>query len=111
MRGLIAEQGPVKLRSAAFAEQSARLAGVITTLRQLTVAALVARAAKDRRASVVLPQVDGATGDVRRATCARMTCGGQRARGAGVDHGRGAQAPRPPSAPVGRCGGERHVPA
>lgn len=72
MRGLIAEQGPVKLRSVAFAEQSVRLAGVIATLRQLSVAPLVARAAEDLRASVVLPEVDGATGDVRAAQASTM---------------------------------------
>lgn len=87
MRGLIAEQGPVKLRSVAFAEQSVRLAGVIATLRQLTVAPLVARAAKDLRASVVLPEVDGATGDVRAAQVSTMAevlkALDQRARGLG----------------------------
>lgn len=72
MRALIAEQGPVKLRSVAFAEQSVRLAGVIAPLRQLSVAPLVARAAQDLRASVVLPVVDGATGDVRAAQASTM---------------------------------------
>ncbi|MFT7025974.1 MAG: hypothetical protein ACI9ZH_000070 [Paracoccaceae bacterium] len=72
MRGLIAAQGPVKLRSVGFAEQSVRLAGVVATLRQLSVAPLVARAAQDLRASVVMPVADGATGDVRAAQASTM---------------------------------------
>lgn len=67
MRGIIAEPGPVQQRSVIFAEQSVRLAGVIAELRQLSVAPLVARAAEDLGASVVLPSLDGATADVRSA--------------------------------------------
>lgn len=61
MRALTVEQGPVEARSVEFAEQAVRLAGVITTLRQLSVAPLVARAASDLAASVVLPELDGRT--------------------------------------------------
>ncbi len=72
MRGLTAETGPVKLRSVAFAEQSVRLAGVITQLRQLSVAPLVQRAAEDLRASVVLPEIDGRGATVRAAQTATI---------------------------------------
>lgn len=71
MRALIAEQGPVELRSVAFAEQSVRLAGVIAKLRQLNVAPLVARAAEDLRASVVLPELDR-NADIASAQSATM---------------------------------------
>ena len=65
MRALIVEQGSVEKRSITFSEESVRLAGVITTLRQLQVAQLVARAAEDLRASVVLPELDGRNAQVR----------------------------------------------
>lgn len=65
MRTLIVEQGPVESRSVVFSEESVRLAGVITRLRQLQVAPLVARAAEDLRASVVLPELDGRSARVR----------------------------------------------
>ncbi|MFN3615464.1 MAG: hypothetical protein ACK4WC_13030 [Rubrimonas sp.] len=72
MRGLTAETGPIKLRSVAFAEQSVRLAGVITQMRQLSVAPLVQRAAEDLRASVILPELDGRGGAVRAAQSATI---------------------------------------
>jgi hypothetical protein len=59
MRALTVAPGPVETRSVEFSEEAVRLAGVITTLRQLSVAPLVARAARDLSASVVLPQLDG----------------------------------------------------
>jgi hypothetical protein len=59
MRALTVEPGPVEARSVEFSEEAVRLAGVITTLRQLSVAPLVVRAASDLSASVVLPQLDG----------------------------------------------------
>ena len=65
MRGLTVDQGPVEQRSVEFSEDSVRLAGLITELRQLSVAPLVARAAQDLSASVVLPRLDGATEDAR----------------------------------------------
>ena len=42
-----------------------RLSGVITQLRQLSVAPLVDRAAQDLAASVVLPELDGRTEENR----------------------------------------------
>ncbi|MGR3593276.1 MAG: hypothetical protein ACU0B9_10830 [Limimaricola soesokkakensis] len=59
MRALTVAPGPVEARSVEFSEEAVRLAGVITTLRQLSVAPLVVRAASDLSASVVLPQLDG----------------------------------------------------
>lgn len=65
MRRLTVEQGSVEARSVQFSEESVRLAGVIVKLRQLQVAPLVARAAEDLRASVILPELDGRTEAVR----------------------------------------------
>ncbi|WP_240722591.1 hypothetical protein [Poseidonocella sp. HB161398] len=65
MRSLLVEQGSVQARSVTFSEESVRLAGVITSLRQLSVAPLVERAAQDLSASVVLPELDGRTEDIR----------------------------------------------
>ncbi len=65
MRALTVEQGPVTTRSIAFSEESVRLAGLIAELRQLSVAPLVKRAAQDLAASVVLPELDGRTSQVR----------------------------------------------
>jgi hypothetical protein len=73
MRELSAGQGSVSRRSVAFAEQSVRLAGVIATLRQLSVAPLVQRAAADLRASVVLPELDGRNAGVRNAQSATIS--------------------------------------
>ncbi len=61
MRALTVERGPVEARSVTFSEEAVRLAGIITQLRQLSVAPLVARAAADLEASVVLPDLDGGT--------------------------------------------------
>ncbi len=58
MRALTVEQGAVEARSVEFSEQAVRLAGIITQLRQLSVAPLVQRAAQDLSASVVLPELD-----------------------------------------------------
>lgn len=66
MRALTVAPGPVESRSVEFSEEAVRLAGVITTLRQLSVAPLVVRAAQDLSASVVLPQLDG-TSDATRS--------------------------------------------
>ncbi|MEM7057024.1 MAG: hypothetical protein AAF557_05500 [Pseudomonadota bacterium] len=65
MRTLTVEQGPVEARSVRFSEESVRLAGEIVKLRQLQVAPLVARAAEDLSASVILPELDGRTASVR----------------------------------------------
>jgi hypothetical protein len=67
MRGLTVAPGPVEQRSVAFSEESVRLAGVIANLNQYSVAALVARAAADLPASVVLPEIDGRTSTIRDA--------------------------------------------
>jgi hypothetical protein len=75
MRALTVEQGAVEARSVEFSEETVRLAGIITELRQLSVAPLVARAAQDLAASVVLPELDGATAanrDDQQATIASV---------------------------------------
>ena len=65
MRALTVETGPVESRSVEFSEEAVRLAGIITELRQLSVAPLVQRAAQDLTQSVVLPQLDGRTEEDR----------------------------------------------
>jgi hypothetical protein len=65
MRALTVGTGPIEDRSVEFSEESVRLAGLIAQLRQLSVAPLVDRAAQDLSASVVLPQLDGQTADIR----------------------------------------------
>ena len=65
MRALTVEPGPVEARSVQFAEEAVRLAGIITQLRQLSVAPLVSRAAQDLAASVVLPELDARTDQAR----------------------------------------------
>ncbi|WP_375262900.1 hypothetical protein [Palleronia sp.] len=55
MRSLTVEPGPVEVRSVEFSEDAVRLAGLITQLRQLSVAPLVSRAANDLSESVVRP--------------------------------------------------------
>ena len=65
MRSLTVEPGPIEARSVQFSEEAVRLAGVITQLRQLSVAPLVSRAAQDLSASVVLPELDGRTAENR----------------------------------------------
>ena len=67
MRGLTVAPGPVEQRSVAFSEESVRLAGVIASLNQYSVAPLVARAAQDLPASVVLPELDGRSAAIRDA--------------------------------------------
>ncbi len=61
MRSLTVEPGPVEARSVEFSEAAVRLQGLITQMRQLTVAPLVERAAQDLSASVVLPELDSRT--------------------------------------------------
>lgn len=65
MRSLTVEPGPVEQRSVEFSEESVRLAGIVTELRQLSVAPLVVRAAQDLSASVVLPALDGSSDETR----------------------------------------------
>ena len=59
MRALTVETGSVEARSVTFSEEAVRLAGIITQLRQLSVAPLVMRAAQDLERSVILPELDG----------------------------------------------------
>ncbi len=73
MRALTVEQGPVEARSVEFSEQAVRLAGLITQLRQLSVASLVERAAQDLSASVVLPELDGRSEQTRGDQAATIT--------------------------------------
>ncbi len=73
MRALTVEPGPVEARSVDFSEQAVELAGIIAQLRQLSVAPLVARAAQDLAASVVLPELDGADEATRGAQGATIT--------------------------------------
>lgn len=73
MRALTVEPGPIEARSVEFSEQSVRLAGLITQLRQLSVAPLVERAAQDLAASVVLPELDASTAENRGAQTATIT--------------------------------------
>jgi len=73
MRALTVEAGPVEARSVEFSEQAVRLAGLITQLRQLSVASLVERAAQDLAASVVLPELDGRTEATRGDQAATIT--------------------------------------
>ena len=83
MRALTVAPGPVEARSVEFSEESVRLAGIVTRLRQLSVAPLVERAARDLSASVVLPSLDGRTGEAQAAQAATvdsvLTVLGQRA--------------------------------
>ena len=65
MRALTVQPGPVEGRSVEFSEQAVRLAGIIATMRQLSVAPLVVRAAQDLSASVVLPELDGRSDSAR----------------------------------------------
>ncbi len=67
MRELTVAPGPVDRRSVQFSEESVKLAGVISRLNQYSVAPLVARAAEDLPSSVVLPELDGRSSDVRDA--------------------------------------------
>jgi hypothetical protein len=73
MRALTVEPGPVEARSVEFSEQAVQLAGIITRLRQLSVAPLVERAAQDLAASVVLPELDGRTESNRSDQSATIT--------------------------------------
>ncbi|MEL7164303.1 MAG: hypothetical protein AAGL96_02435 [Pseudomonadota bacterium] len=73
MRALTVEPGPVEARSVEFSEQAVRLAGLITQMRQLSVAPLVERAAQDLAASVVLPELDGNTAENRSDQAATIT--------------------------------------
>jgi ribosomal protein S8E len=75
MRALTVAAGPVEQRSVAFSEESVRLAGVVSNLNQYSVALLVARAAADLPASVVLPELDGRSAAVRNAQSSTIVSG------------------------------------
>ena len=67
MRALTVATWPVDQRSVTFSEESVRRAGLISILNQYSVAPLVARAAEDLRASVVLPELDRRNASIRDA--------------------------------------------
>ncbi|MDA7425408.1 AAA family ATPase [Thalassococcus lentus] len=73
MRALTVEPGSVEARSVEFSEAAVRLQGLITQLRQLSVAQLVERAAQDLSASVVLPELDASTEENRTNQSATIT--------------------------------------
>ncbi|KHQ54451.1 hypothetical protein [Mameliella alba] len=73
MRALTVEPGSVEARSVEFSEAAVRLQGLITQLRQLSVAPLVERAAQDLAASVVLPELDSTTAQGRADQSATIT--------------------------------------
>ncbi|WP_299962087.1 hypothetical protein [uncultured Roseobacter sp.] len=73
MRALTVASGPVDERAVEFSEESVRLAGVITELRQLSVAPLVDRAARDLAQSVVLPRLDAGNAGGQAAQQATIT--------------------------------------
>ncbi|SHK90661.1 hypothetical protein SAMN05444414_102209 [Roseovarius marisflavi] len=72
MRELTVAPGPVDKRSVQFSEESVKLAGVLSRLKQYSVASLVVRAAEDLPASVVLPELDGRNSSVRDAQSATI---------------------------------------
>ncbi|MBP0481269.1 hypothetical protein J5474_02020 [Sagittula sp. M10.9X] len=73
MRALTVEPGSVEARAVEFSEAAVRLQGLITQLRQLSVAQLVERAAQDLAASVVLPELDSSTAEGRADQSATIT--------------------------------------
>lgn len=73
MRALTVAPGPVTARGVEFSEESVRLAGIIAELRQLSVAPLVDRAARDLAESVVLPRLDAGDAGGQAAQQATIT--------------------------------------
>ncbi|MEM9129390.1 MAG: hypothetical protein AAGA97_06695 [Pseudomonadota bacterium] len=73
MRALTVERGAVEARAVEFSEAAVRLQGLITQMRQLSVAPLVERAAQDLAASVVLPELDSSTAEGRSDQAATIT--------------------------------------
>ncbi|WP_230383102.1 hypothetical protein [Paracoccus shanxieyensis] len=65
MRSLSVEPGPIEDRTVRFSEAAVELSGIITQMRQLNPAPLVARAAQDLSDAVVLPELDGSTAEMR----------------------------------------------
>ena len=73
MRGTSVEPGPLEDRTVRFSEDAVQLAGLITQLRQLNPAPLVARAALDLSEAVVLPELDGSTEATRAGQSSTIT--------------------------------------
>lgn len=73
MRALTVAPGPVTARGVEFSEESVRLAGIIAELRQLSVAPMVDRAARDLAESVVLPRLDAGDAGGQAAQQATIT--------------------------------------
>ncbi|MDH2325917.1 hypothetical protein QCN27_03445 [Cereibacter sp. SYSU M97828] len=65
MRSLSVQPGGIEDRTVRFSEDAVQLSGLITQLRQLNPAPLVARAAQDLAEAVVLPELDGSTAEMR----------------------------------------------
>ncbi|SMO97793.1 hypothetical protein [Paracoccus laeviglucosivorans] len=65
MRSLSVQPGGIEDRTVRFSESAVQLSGLITQLRQLNPAPLVARAAQDLSDAVVLPELDGTTAEMR----------------------------------------------
>ncbi len=65
MRELVAQPGPVEERSIEFAEEAVQVAGLITQLKQSSIAPAVLRAAEDLARSYVAPAPDGGSAALR----------------------------------------------
>lgn len=64
MRSLVSAPGAIAERSDQFAAESVKLAGVISTLEQSSIAPSVSRAAADLSVGFIAPVADGTTGDL-----------------------------------------------
>ncbi|MDO5640804.1 MAG: hypothetical protein Q4G26_00240 [Paracoccus sp. (in: a-proteobacteria)] len=73
MRGTTVGTGALSDRTVQFSEDAVVLAGLITQLRQLNPAPLVARAANDLSEAVVLPELDGATPEIQMGQSSTIT--------------------------------------
>ncbi|MEQ8346230.1 MAG: hypothetical protein RIB84_15055 [Sneathiellaceae bacterium] len=65
MRELVAQPGPVEARSIEFAEEAVQVAGLVTQLKQSSIAPAVLRAAEDLARSYVAPALDGGSAALR----------------------------------------------
>lgn len=73
MRGLSTQPGALEDRTVRFSADAVELSGLITQLRQLNPAPLVARAASDLSEAVVLPELDGSTAAMRAGQSSTIT--------------------------------------
>ncbi len=73
MRSLSVQPGGIEDRTVRFSEDAVQLSGLITQLRQLNPAPLVARAAQDLAEAVVLPELDGSTAAMREGQNSTIT--------------------------------------